>query len=68
MNAFDRLNAAVAEVNRTGRVEFQWPLHEPEMNITLEKNMHIVFIWLGMGGKSRDIGPGELLRLMATFE
>ncbi|MGL1668925.1 hypothetical protein ACSTHX_00395 [Vibrio parahaemolyticus] len=53
MNAFDRLNAAVAEVNRTGRVEFQWPLHEPEMNITLEKNMHIVFIWLGPVAVSR---------------
>ena len=68
MSAFDKLNDAMAEVHQTGWVEFQWPLYEPKLRVTLEKNGHIVFIWLGMDGKGRDIGASELLKLMETFE
>lgn len=58
----------MAEVHETGQVEFQWPPYEPKLRITLEKNGHIVFIWLEIDGKARDIGAGELLKLMESFE
>jgi len=66
--AFERLGCAFADADKAGWVEFQWPLYEPKLRVTIEINGHIPFIWLDMDGKGRDIGASELLKLMETFE
>jgi hypothetical protein len=68
-DAFETLNAAMAKVRETGWVEFQWPLYEPRLHVTLELNGHIAFIWLRQDGdEGRDIGAGELIKLMDSAE